>query len=83
MMQVVSEKLAIVQGIANQYELKTQVMALIGVEMFFIFLLWVIPPPITAPFDIGAFIAFLGMMAIAFKGNQLKKTFYLVILIFF
>lgn len=69
MMQIVTEKLAVVQSLGSQYDLKTQVLGLIGAEMFLIFLLWIIPPPITAPFDIGSFIAFACMLAIVFKGE--------------
>ena len=63
MMQIVHEKLAPINALVANYQIRTQVLALIGLEMFMVFLLWIIPPPITAPFDIAAFVAFIVVIA--------------------
>lgn len=58
-MQMINEKLAPVNALVANYPIRWQVLGLIGLEMAFVFLLWIIPPPITAPFDIAAFVAFI------------------------
>lgn len=64
---MIQEKLAPINALVANYQIRTQVLALIGLEMFMVFLLWVIPPPITAPFDIAAFVAFLVVIAAIFR----------------
>ena len=62
-MQMISEKLAPLNALVANYEIRLQVLALIGLEMSFVFLLWIIPPPITYVFDIAAFVGFLVVIA--------------------
>jgi len=81
-MQMIQEKLAPINALVANYQIRTQVFALIGLEMFFVFLLWIIPPPITAPFDLAAFVAFLGIIACVFYNVQqvIKYVKYYIML---
>lgn len=79
---MVNEKLAPVNALVANYSVRTQVFALIGLEMLFVFLLWIIPPPITAPFDLAAFVTFLIIIAAVFKDFQpiIKYVKYYIML---
>lgn len=79
---MINEKLAPVNALVANYPVRLQVFALIGLEMFFVLLLWWIPPPITAPFDIAAFVAFLVIIAAIFREFQpiIKYVKYFIML---